>query len=130
MGSYSRRIRWFQTPKFGLSIDIMNSDLLEIAPFSCAKNETDTSNSSRCLADSICVFFYQLHMRKQNTKSAVPLDAVPKRRIERCSTRFRSGDRFWSQVSDTCHQKVREKNVGPYKSYATDPSLPHTSIHK
>ena len=54
----------------------------------------------------------------------------PKRRIERCSTRFRSGDRFWSQVSDTCHQTVREKNVGPYKPYATGPSLPHTSIHK
>ena len=58
-------------------------------------------------------------MRKQNAKTAVPLDAVPKRRIERCFTRFRSDDRFWSQVSYSCHQTVREKNVGPYKPHAT-----------
>ena len=36
----------------------------------------------------------KLRMRKQNTIRAVPLDAVPERRIERCSPRFRPGDRF------------------------------------
>ena len=52
-------------------------------------------------------------MRKQNTKSAVPLDAVPERRTKRCSPRFRPGGRFWNQGSDTCGQAVRERNVGP-----------------
>ena len=33
-------------------------------------------------------------MRKQNTKTTVPLDEVPERRTERCSPRFRPGDRF------------------------------------
>ena len=36
----------------------------------------------------------KLRMRKQNTKRAVPLDAVPERRTKRCSPRFRPGDRF------------------------------------
>ena len=36
----------------------------------------------------------KLRMRKQNTIRAVPLDAVPERRTERCSPRFRPGDRF------------------------------------
>ena len=36
----------------------------------------------------------QLRMRKRNTNRAVPLDAVPERRTERCSQRFRPGDRF------------------------------------
>ena len=49
---------------------------------------------------------------------------------DRCSTRFRSDDRVWSQVSDTCHQTVMEKNVSPCKPYATDRFLPHTSIQK
>ena len=35
-----------------------------------------------------------LRMRKKNTNRAVPLDAVPERRTERCSPRFRPGDRF------------------------------------
>ena len=35
-----------------------------------------------------------VRMRKENTKRAVPLDAVPERRTERCSPRFRPGDRF------------------------------------
>ena len=52
-------------------------------------------------------------MRQQNTKATVPLDLVPERRTERCSPRFRPGGRFWSQVSDTCRQAVRERNVGP-----------------
>ena len=33
-------------------------------------------------------------MRKQNTNKTVPLDAVPERRTERCSPRFRPGGRF------------------------------------
>ena len=45
--------------------------------------------------------------------STVPLDVAPERRTERCSPRFRPGDRFWSQVSDACRQAVRERNVGP-----------------
>ena len=32
-------------------------------------------------------------MRKQNTKTTVPPDVVPERRTERCSPRFRPGDR-------------------------------------
>ena len=35
-----------------------------------------------------------LSMRKENTNKAVPLDVVPERRTERCSPRFRPGDRF------------------------------------
>ena len=27
--------------------------------------------------------------------------------------RFRRGDRFWSQVLDTCRQALRDRNVGP-----------------
>ena len=38
--------------------------------------------------------FGKLRMRTQNTKTTVPLDAVPERRTERCSPRFRPGDRF------------------------------------
>ena len=53
-------------------------------------------------------------MRKLNTKSAVLLDVVPECRIERCYPRFLPGDRFWSQVSGTCRQAVRQKNVVPY----------------
>ena len=51
--------------------------------------------------------------RSHNTKATVPLDAVPERRTERCSTRFRPGGRFWSQVSDTCRQAGRERDVAP-----------------
>ena len=45
--------------------------------------------------------------------SAVPLDVAPERRTKRCSPRFRPGGRSWSQVSDTCRQALRERNVGP-----------------
>ena len=45
--------------------------------------------------------------------SAVPLDVAPERRTERCCPRFRPGDRFWNQDSDTCRQAVRERSVGP-----------------
>ena len=55
----------------------------------------------------------ELRMRQQNIKAIVPLDVVPERRTERCSPRFRPGGRFWSQVSDTCRQAGRERNVGP-----------------
>ena len=33
-------------------------------------------------------------MRKQNTKTTVPLDVVPERRTKRCPPRFRPVDRF------------------------------------
>ena len=36
----------------------------------------------------------KLRMLQQNTNRAVPLDAVPEHRTERCSPRFRPGDRF------------------------------------
>ena len=36
----------------------------------------------------------KLRMRKQNTKTTVPLDVVPERRTKRCSPRFRPGGRF------------------------------------
>ena len=35
-----------------------------------------------------------VRMRKQNTKTTVPLDVVPERRTERCSPIFRPGGRF------------------------------------
>ena len=54
-----------------------------------------------------------LRMRKLKTKRAVPLNAVPERLTERCSPRFRPVHRFWNQVSDTCRQAVRKRNVGP-----------------
>ena len=57
--------------------------------------------------------FRWLRMREQNTMKVVPLDVVPERRTEQCSPRFRPGDRFWSQVTDTCRQAGRERNVGP-----------------
>ena len=38
-----------------------------------------------------------LRMRKWRTKTTVPLDAVPERRTERCSPRFRPGGRFWGE---------------------------------
>ena len=41
----------------------------------------------------------KLRMRKQNSKTTVPLDAVPERRTERCSPRFRPGDRFLGEPS-------------------------------
>ena len=37
---------------------------------------------------------HKLRMRKTNISKAVPLDVVPERRTERCSPRFRPGDRF------------------------------------
>ena len=36
----------------------------------------------------------KLRMRKQNTKTTVPLDVAPERRTKRCSPRFRPGGRF------------------------------------
>ena len=36
----------------------------------------------------------QLRMRKQNTKTTVPLNVVSERRTKRCSPRFRPGGRF------------------------------------
>ena len=37
---------------------------------------------------------WKLRMRKQNTKTTVPLDVAPERRTKRCSPRFRPGGRF------------------------------------
>ena len=54
-----------------------------------------------------------LYLHKKRKMSAVPLDVAPERRTKRCSPRFRPGDRFWSQVSDTCRQALRDRNVGP-----------------
>jgi len=67
----------------------------------------------------------QLHMRQQKPEATVPLDVVPARRTEWCSQRFRPG--FWSQVSDTCRQAGRERNVGP-RPCLTDPFRPLSSI--
>ena len=61
--------------------------------------------------------------------SAVPLDVAPERRTERYSPRFRPGDRFWSQVSDTCRPALRERNVSPGpRPFVTDPFHPLGSI--
>ena len=40
-------------------------------------------------------------LHKERKMSAVPLDAVPGRRTERCSPRFRPGDRFRNKGSVT-----------------------------
>ena len=37
------------------------------------------------------------YLHKEREMCAVPLDAVLDRRAERCSPRFRPGDRFWNQ---------------------------------
>ena len=37
-------------------------------------------------------------MRKQNANKAVPLDALPERRTERCSLSFRPGGRFGGEL--------------------------------
>ena len=55
----------------------------------------------------------ELYYHKKKKLSAVPLDVSPERCTKRCSPRFRPGGRFWNQVSDTCRQAVRERNVGP-----------------
>ena len=54
----------------------------------------------------------ELDYHTKKKLSTVPLDVVPERCAKRCSPRFRPGGRFWSQVSDTCRQAVRERNVG------------------
>ena len=54
-----------------------------------------------------------LDLHKDKKLSAVPLDVAPELRTKRCSPRFRPGGRFWNQVSDTCRQAGRERNVGP-----------------
>ena len=54
-----------------------------------------------------------LHLHKKSKMNAVPLDVAPEHRTERCSPRFRPGGRFWNQVSDTCRQALRGRNVGP-----------------
>ena len=69
--------------------------------------------SPRIMETTLSLVLGELRMRPQNTKATVPLDMVPERRTERCSPRFRPGGRFWSQVSDTCRQAGRERNVGP-----------------
>ena len=33
------------------------------------------------------------------------------------------GDCFWSHISDTCRQAVRERNVGPLSIFFKNPSL-------
>ena len=63
-----------------------------------------------------------LYLQKKRKMSAVPLDVAPERRTKRCSPRFRPGGRFWSQVSDTCRQALRERNVGhDIRPCVTDP---------
>ena len=65
-----------------------------------------------CLNEIVRELVYE-NYHKTKKLSAVPLDVVPERCTERCSPRFRPGGRFWSQVSDTCRQAGRERNVGP-----------------
>ena len=69
--------------------------------------------SSRKLALAKKRLLRTYHLHKETRMSAVPLDVAPERRTKQCSPRFRPGDRFWNQVSDTCRQALRERNVGP-----------------
>ena len=55
----------------------------------------------------------ELDYHKQKELSAVPLNVAPERCTKRSSPRFRRGGRFWSQLSDTCRQGLRERLSAP-----------------
>ena len=73
-----------------------------------------------------------LRMRKQNTKTSVPLDVVPDRRTERFPLRFRPVGhlcelRFGYPSSPTGREGQLSR---PFRRYETDPIHPFGSIHK
>ena len=69
----------------------------------------------------------QLRTRKQNTNRAVPLDAVPERRTERCSQKFRPGDRFCELQIPVARGGGREMSA-PRPSSSTQPDLQLVTI--
>ena len=73
----------------------------------------------------------KLRMRKENTKTTVPLDVAPERRTKRCSPRFRPGGRFCElrfryQSSPT---GIEGEDKSAPRPYVTDPFHPLNSIH-
>ena len=56
-----------------------------------------------------------------NTKTTVPLDAVPERRTERCSSRFRSDDRL-------CEMRFRCKSSSTRSEGEISRPLPHLRL--
>ena len=72
-------------------------------------------------------------MRKQNTKTTVPLDVVPERRTERFPPRFRPVGRFCELrfrylSSPTGREGGRDKSAP--RPYETDPIHPLSSTHR
>ena len=71
-------------------------------------------------------------MRKQTTKTTLPLDLVPERRTERFPPRFRPVGRFCELrfrylSSPTGREGGRDKSTS--RPYETDPIHPHSSNH-
>ena len=79
-----------------------NGELREI---SVASSEVSTIGKKFCPVESA-------QAQTDNNKT-IPLDVAPERLTKRCTSRFRPGGRFWSEVYDTFHQAVRESNVSP-----------------
>ena len=83
---------------------IFNSKLQTTVKYIFGGKWHEQISSSMFLADPTQIFLPlnmvgtsvlgKLRMRKQNTKTTVPLDVVPERRTKRCSPRFRPGGRF------------------------------------
>ena len=74
-----------------------------------------------------------LRMRKQNTKTTVPLDVVPERRTERFPPRFRPVGRFCELrfrylSSPTGREGGRDKSAP--RPHETDPIHPLSSTHR
>ena len=70
-------------------------------------------------------------MRKQNTKTIVPLDVVPERRTKRFPPRFRPVGRFWLAEVQIPIAPDRQggKDKSAPKPYETDPIHPLSSTY-
>ena len=68
-------------------------------------------------------------MRKQNTKTTVPLDVVPERRTERFPPRFRPVGRFYELRFRYPSSPTGIDKSAP-RPYETDPIHPLSSTHK
>ena len=72
-------------------------------------------------------------MRKQNTKTTIPLDVVPERRTERFPPRFRPVGRFcelrFRYLSSPTGREGERDNSAP-RPCETDPIHPLSSTHR
>ena len=72
-------------------------------------------------------------MRKQNTKTTVPLDVVPERRTERFPPRFRPVGRFCElrfRYLSSPTGREGGRDISAPRPYETDPFHPFSSTHK